>query len=72
MRVSEVGMNVNNKTAFGTVIGMCDNCRRLIYEGQTVHYYVRFQHDQYCFCDHCVTVVEPKDEERESMERNRP
>ena len=52
---------MNNKTAFGTIIGMCDNCRRLIYEGKTVHYYVRFQHDQYCFCDHCVTVVEPKE-----------
>lgn len=48
-----------NTTAFGKVIGMCDNCRRLIYEGKSTVYYVRFQHDQYCFCDHCVTVVEP-------------
>ena len=52
---------MSNRTAFGRVIGMCDNCRRLIYE-HSKRYYVRFQHDQYCFCDRCVTVVEPPKE----------
>ena len=55
-----------NETAFGKVIGVCDNCRRLLYEGTSTVYYVRFQWDQYCFCDHCVTVVKPVKEKNDA------
>lgn len=55
---------MSNYTAFGKVIGTCDNCRRLIFEN-TIRYYVKFQHDGYCFCEHCVTVVDPQKEENE-------
>ena len=49
---------MSNMTAFGEYIGRCDNCQRELYRGKSTLYYVRFMHDQYCFCDHCVTVVE--------------
>lgn len=53
---------MNNKTAFGKVIAVCDNCQNLIYEGDT-HYYARYWRGELCLCEHCVTVVEPKEEE---------
>ena len=57
---------MNNKTAFGTVIGSCDNCRRLLYEDST-RYWVRFNCDQYCFCDYCVQVVKPEPPKEEDV-----
>lgn len=50
---------MNNKTAFGTVIATCDNCGRLIYEGDT-HYYAQYWKGEFCLCEHCVTVVNPE------------
>jgi hypothetical protein len=50
---------MNNKTAFGTVIATCDNCQRLIYEGDT-HYYARYWKGEFCLCEQCVTVVNPE------------
>lgn len=55
---------MSNHTAFGRVIGICDNCRRLIYE-HSKRYYVKFLHGSYCLCDRCVTVVDPQKEENE-------
>lgn len=53
---------MSNKTAFGKVIGCCDNCRALLYE-HSKRYWVKFQHDAYCFCRNCVTVIEPGKED---------
>lgn len=50
---------MSNRDVFGHVVGMCDNCRRVLYEGKSKIFYVRFQHNQYCFCDYCVAVVDP-------------
>lgn len=47
------------KTPFGTALGMCDNCGRLLYLGST-RYYVRFRHNAYMFCSRCVMVVKPQ------------
>ena len=48
-----------NRDAYGKIIGMCDNCHRILYKGKSTMYYVRLRHDSYCFCDYCVTVVKP-------------
>lgn len=46
-------------TIFGKFIGRCENCDRLLYDHST-RYYVRFRRDSYCFCENCVTVIEPE------------
>ena len=53
---------MNSKTAFGVYVGICENCRRMLYESSK-RYWVRFNRDNYCFCENCVTVVEPPKEE---------
>ena len=52
---------MNSKTAFGTYVGMCENCRRMLY-GSSKRYWVRFNQDNYMFCEYCVTVIEQKEE----------
>lgn len=49
---------MNNRTAFGRVIGSCDNCGGLIYEYST-YYLVRILATPLCLCERCVTVVDP-------------
>lgn len=58
---------MNNKTAFGTVVALCDNCRRLIYERDTI-YYARYAQGELCLCDQCVTVRQPEENLEEEHE----
>ena len=44
---------------FNAFIGTCESCRRMIFENSK-RYWVRFGGEGHCFCEKCVTVIEPK------------
>ena len=52
---------MNSNTAFGVYVGMCENCRKMLYENSK-RYWIKFNRDSYCFCENCVVVIEPKEE----------
>lgn len=58
---------MSSKTAFCTYVGVCENCRRMLYE-TSKRYWVRFNCDNYCFCANCVTVVDPEEVQHDGLD----